>query len=107
MDRLTVRELLLTELRELSERQRHIEAHLRNKDRTMPQDSGEQALFVENDEVLEALDDHGRARLAALRAALARMDAGQWGICAVCGDPIPAARLKVMPEASTYVGCAG
>lgn len=38
--------------------------------------------------------------------AIARLDAGTYGICAACGQPIPAARLEVRPFATHCVACA-
>jgi len=40
---------------------------------------------------------HERARLAEVEAALARMDAGAYGICEETGEPIPFARLRTEP----------
>jgi len=42
-------------------------------------------------------------QVAQLRAALARIDAGIYGICEVCGELIPHARLQVRPAATTCV----
>lgn len=42
-----------------------------------------------------------------LLAARARIDLGTYGICEVCGEPIPAARLEVRPAATTCVRHAG
>jgi len=39
-------------------------------------------------------------------AALARIDRGQFGICAVCEDPIHPARLDFDPTVVMCVGCA-
>ncbi|GAW49869.1 MULTISPECIES: TraR/DksA family transcriptional regulator [unclassified Nocardioides] len=36
-------------------------------------------------------------------AALARVDDGTYGVCTVCGRPIPAERLEVRPTALTCV----
>ena len=44
--------------------------------------------------------------LAQVEAALARLDAGTYGVCSVCGQPIPPARLEVRPAATTCVACA-
>ncbi|WP_148615546.1 TraR/DksA family transcriptional regulator [Nocardioides rubriscoriae] len=44
--------------------------------------------------------------LAEVEAALARLDAGTYGRCEVCGRPIDPARLEVRPTARTCVGCA-
>ena len=38
------------------------------------------------------------ARLARIEAALARMDRGTYGICAICGKPIAPERLEVLPD---------
>jgi DnaK suppressor protein len=38
-------------------------------------------------------------------AALARLEAGLYGICERCGRPIPAERLEVRPTARTHVAC--
>jgi RNA polymerase-binding transcription factor DksA len=40
-------------------------------------------------------------------AALARLDAGEYGTCTRCGEPIPYGRLLVMPEATHCLGCSG
>jgi DnaK suppressor protein len=40
-----------------------------------------------------------------LDAALRRLDAGTYGLCASCHNPIPYGRLVVMPEATHCVGC--
>jgi RNA polymerase-binding transcription factor DksA len=46
------------------------------------------------------------AALAAIDAALARMDRGQYGICAVCGGEITRDRLRALPEAVECADCA-
>jgi len=40
-----------------------------------------------------------------LTEALDRLRDGEYGVCAECGEPIAAARLRVMPEATTCVRC--
>ena len=45
----------------------------------------------------DALRSGLRQRLAEVDAALARIADGTYGICAVCGEPIPAARLEARP----------
>ncbi len=45
------------------------------------------------------------ARAKAIRAALARVADGRYGICVECGEPIGVARLKAVPEVATCVGC--
>ena len=55
---------------------------------------------------VDALARDAETRLASVDAALARVDDGSYGICAVCGRPIPAGRLEARPTATTCVGCA-
>ena len=47
-----------------------------------------------------------RAQVAELDAALERVAAGTYGICEVCGLPIPPERLEARPAARTHVHCA-
>jgi len=55
---------------------------------------------------LTGLSDAAAAKLRQIDEALARLDAGTYGICARCGEPIPAARLEVRPFAEYCVACA-
>lgn len=52
------------------------------------------------------LREAARRELAEIGRAEARLEAGGYGICAVCGAPIPPDRLRVRPAASTCVACA-
>jgi DnaK suppressor protein len=47
-----------------------------------------------------------RRRIGELEVALQRLASGSYGVCEVCGQPIPAARLDARPTARTCVGCA-
>lgn len=55
---------------------------------------------------LDTIVRHVRHQLAETDAALARVEAGTYGVCEVCGRPIPVARLEARPVARTCVGCA-
>ncbi|HWJ10332.1 MAG TPA: TraR/DksA C4-type zinc finger protein [Nocardioides sp.] len=55
---------------------------------------------------LAALVAQVRERVADVDAALDRLAAGTYGVCEVCGQPIPEARLEVRPTARTCVSCA-
>jgi len=52
---------------------------------------------------LGAVRDDARERLRLVDAALARLDAGTYGRCAVGGEPIPQGRLDAVPWAATCV----
>jgi RNA polymerase-binding transcription factor DksA len=53
-----------------------------------------------------ALVRQARAHLEEIEAAEARIDAGTYGICERCDQPIPEGRLEVRPLARTCVACA-
>jgi len=54
---------------------------------------------------LTALDEQGRREMAAIQAALARIEAGTYGLCDTCGETISAARLTALPMAHHCVTC--
>jgi DnaK suppressor protein len=54
-----------------------------------------------------ALLTRARTQLNEVDAALGRLDAGSYGRCARCGQPIAPARLAARPTATTCVSCAG
>ena len=53
-----------------------------------------------------ALLDHARRHLAELDRALARVEAGTFGVCEVCGGPIAPERLEARPTTTTCITCA-
>jgi RNA polymerase-binding transcription factor DksA len=55
---------------------------------------------------LAALLAQGRQDLEALDDALKRLDAGTYGCCEACDEPIPAGRLEIRPAATRCVVCA-
>jgi len=46
------------------------------------------------------------ARIEVLKAALLRVETGEYGYCEACGEPIAAGRLKADPTAYICIGCA-
>ncbi|PCH99762.1 MAG: dimethylmenaquinone methyltransferase [Alphaproteobacteria bacterium] len=98
-----LREQLTTRLKVLVEHEKKIDAHLRQ-----PGDADwtEQAQAREGDMVLEALDQHDRREIALIEAAIARLDAGNYGICVSCEEDIPPARLSAVPYTVKCIGCA-
>ncbi|GAT74579.1 DnaK-like suppressor protein [Microbacterium sp. HM58-2] len=55
---------------------------------------------------LTGLAEAAASELRQVDEALARLDAGTYGVCAGCGQPIAAARLEVRPFATHCVACA-
>jgi DnaK suppressor protein len=69
------------------------------------EESGEgDTLNVERERDL-ALSAQARAAVDEIDRALAKMDAGTYGVCERCGNPIPKARLKALPYAALCVAC--
>ncbi|MBS8226387.1 TraR/DksA family transcriptional regulator [Vannielia litorea] len=60
----------------------------------------------EEDEVLEGQGVQGQAEMAAIRAALARIEAGEYGNCVKCGDAISEERLDLLPHTPFCKACA-
>lgn len=101
-----IRERLRSTIREVLARNAKIEGDLRREQNPLGGDWDENAIVVENDQVLEALDADNRAHVAQLRAALARLDDGTYGRCVRCDGRIAAARLEAMPEVTICIDCA-
>ncbi len=69
------------------------------------EESGEgDTLNVERERDL-ALSAQARAAVEEVDRALARIDAGTYGVCERCGQAIPKARLKALPYATLCVAC--
>lgn len=64
------------------------------------------AIEREGEEVLETLGVEAQTELRAIKAALARIETGDYGRCQVCGAPISAARLDVLPDTAFCKDCA-
>ena len=95
----------------LADVERATAAALELTDDAAGQDIADEDSFGEGDTVsverdrLTVVANDAQARVAEIDAALSRVDAGTYGTCESCGDPIPAARLEVLPEATLCVGC--
>jgi DnaK suppressor protein len=55
---------------------------------------------------LSSLLEAAGLRLAEIDRTVASLDAGTYGLCERCGQPIPAERLVARPTATTCVTCA-
>lgn len=61
---------------------------------------------INNKSVAEAALRTSRKKLASLKFALSKIDSPEFGLCVVCKNPIPTARLLYMPESTKCVRCA-
>lgn len=60
-----------------------------------------------SDDIAMAMVRRSEASLEAIEAALARLDAGTFGLCVTCGGPISAERLDAVPHADVCRHCVG
>lgn len=60
----------------------------------------------ESDEVLEGLGLSGQQEIRMIKAALVRIDEGEFGICTKCGNTISQERLDVVPYTPFCRACA-
>jgi RNA polymerase-binding protein DksA len=88
---------LLDRLKRITEDFRHLSG--------LEPDSEEQAVQLENDDVLANLDDKIRLELLQIESALSRLNESQYGICEACRKPIAAKRLEALPYATLCVAC--
>jgi DnaK suppressor protein len=63
------------------------------------------ASLTHDDEVTAAVVDRRARQLQQVTRALEDIDAGRYGVCRECEEPIPPARLEVVPFATHCVAC--
>lgn len=90
-------------LKDLRTRLTGIETEL---DSPTTQDWEDMATEREGDEVLEDLGLSGQQEIRQILAALARIDAGDYGACAKCGADIGEDRLNLLPQTPFCRTCA-
>lgn len=88
------RATLEARLEELGVRIQQIDEEL---DSHNSKDWEELATEREEDEVLEGMGLSAQAEIRTIKAALARMEAGEYGDCVDCGEIITEERLDVLP----------
>lgn len=90
----------------LKQRLARYDQHQKRADGPLDQDFAEQAVQVQNDEVVEALEGEVRDRLTQVNHALTRIQNGTGDICERCEASISGGRLSVLPEATLCADCA-
>ncbi len=61
---------------------------------------------INSKSINEAALEKARHTLTRLERVLQRIDDPEFGLCQACDDPIPFARLMILPEADLCVPCA-
>ncbi|MGR3712367.1 MAG: TraR/DksA family transcriptional regulator [Shimia sp.] len=97
------KEALLARMAELDQRMHDIEAEL---DAPHSKDVEDHALEIEGEEVLEVLGLQSQQEAIKIRAALGRLQSGEYGACFSCGEEIAPERLDLLPETTLCVACA-
>lgn len=100
-----IRKRLTNRHSEIQQRLEKISRDLRHVNQPLNADSEEQAVEVENDQVLDALDDHIREEMKQIEKTLVRIDEGTYGECEDCGEKIAAKRLEALPHATRCISC--
>ena len=88
---------------ELTSRLERITANVR---RSLDSDSEERAKELADSEVVDALGNEAREEINKITRALARMESGDYGLCADCGSPIADGRIEAYPYAEECIDCA-
>ena len=81
------------------------QSHIHRKE-PVSADFAEQAVEVENDEVVAALDQGAQIELSQINKALQRIEEGSFGTCVVCGKTINTKRLRAIPYTPFCISCA-
>jgi DnaK suppressor protein len=97
---------LLAQRRALLRQVSHVESDLRWLDSSTHSETEEEAQEQNLARLLARLDDRGNDELRAIDHALGRIVDGSYGECEDCEEPIPVARLEVLPAAALCVFCA-
>ena len=87
-------------------RRERLAKHVHHREEPLPQDFAEQAVEMENSETMVALEDELREQERDVRGALARLEAGTYGICVECGSEIATERLQALPATPLCFDCA-
>ena len=90
----------------IEERRQRLAKHVQHREEAIPQDFSEQAVVMENDETMVALDAELAAQEDDIARAFERLDAGTYGVCTQCGEAVEPDRLEALPATATCRQCA-
>jgi DnaK suppressor protein len=94
----------------LEERRRLVEDTSRSLEEAVDEDGNDSHMADSASETLDrgielSLEDNADHLLAAIDAALGRIDAGTYGLCERCAKPIAQERLEALPWATKCIEC--
>ena len=102
----SVRQKLEQQKQELLARAAKVRADITRSSGPLDKDFAEQVVQMENDAVLAGIGEATAAELAQINRALAQIDAGNYGTCSRCGQPIAERRLQALPYSDRCITCA-
>ncbi|MDE0054410.1 MAG: TraR/DksA family transcriptional regulator [Gammaproteobacteria bacterium] len=91
---------------ELRDRVARVATHTQHREEPLPPDFAEQAVELENQGVLVAIDSELNAELRSIEVALRRIDADEYLYCESCGEEIGEPRLNALPSVALCIECA-
>ena len=81
------------------------ELYSRERDSEATQDPADMAANAYTKELLVSMSDNDRKLLNLVDEALERIEEGEYGKCAHCGNPLPEKRLDAVPWARLCISC--
>jgi DnaK suppressor protein len=81
------------------------ELYSRERDAEATQDPADMAANAYTKELLVSMSDNDRQLLNSIDEALERIDDGDYGKCARCGEALPEKRLEAVPWARHCIRC--
>jgi DnaK suppressor protein len=91
---------------ELIERLDRYRAHKERRAGPLDKDMEEQAVEVQNDDVVDYLENEAEEELRQVMHALQRIQQGKGSECERCGEAIDPQRLEALPYTNVCVECA-
>ncbi len=92
---------LVSKRRELTDMFDTLNRQITSKDDCSVADAAEAASLQESRVRARSLADHNRETIAEIDFALERLTSGRYGVSEITGEPIPCARLLLIPWART------
>ena len=91
---------------ELKDRVARVATYTQHREEPLPPDFAEQAVELENQGVLVAIDSELNAELRSVEVALRRIESGEYPYCSSCGEEIGEPRLNALPSVALCIDCA-
>ncbi len=104
-DLVQIKERLLARRADLAHRRGRVELDLERAHEPLVADFSDQAIQRQNDAALQAIGEAADDEIAAIDAALQRLESGHHGICARCQQAIEPERLLAVPHAVICASC--